>query len=135
MSNKFVSVLKKIGEVFSGKPGTKIQPSVDAYTNLARAVAAITPNTTDDQIVEAEAAITQDGLIRLQSIITDAEVVGQTLGLAGDQKAIMSAQAINQLLMDLPLVKGLKPEDPEQTKADAAAVGAAFAKYLNGFKG
>ena len=122
----FLSVLKKIGQKINGG-----NEQVQVYGALAQIVAAATPGTTDDRIV----AIANDGLVRFQNIIVDAEVFGQALSLPGTQKAEMAAPALIQLLMDLPILKGKKPEDPVQTKADAAALAGAMAKFYNGYKG
>ena len=122
----FLSVLKKIGQKINGG-----SDQVQAYGALAQIVAATTKSTADDRIV----AIAQDGLVQFQNIIVDVEVFGQALSLPGAQKAAAAAPAIHQLLMNLPIIKGKKPKDPEQTKADAAALGGALAKYFNGYEG
>jgi hypothetical protein len=126
----FTSVLKKIGQVFNSA-----EKAVPAYGQLALLATALTPNTKDDEIVAKGLAIANDGLVRFQNIIVDAEIVGQALGMPGSQKAAAAAPAILQLFLDLPIIKGKKPKDPAQSKLDAAELGGALAKFMNGFEG
>lgn len=127
----FLSVLKKIGQ--QANKFDSLIPVVGTYVHFATS---LIPGEKDDKIADKVLAHTQDGLLRLQGIILDAEVFGQAIALPGSQKAAAVAPAVNQLLMDsLPLLRGKKPKDAAQTKADAAALGGALAKYLNGFEG
>ncbi len=128
--NKFVSILKKIGLAVLGAQ-TQIQP----YASIAQAVAALSKGDADDKAVAKATAVINDGLVKFQDIILDAEVMGQALALPGSQKATMAAPAVMQLFMDLPILRGKKPVDPAQTKLDAEALGAALAKFMNGYEG
>ncbi len=126
----FLSVLKKIGQKVVGGG-----EQFNAYGSLATGIVALTPGIKDDQVVAAAISAANDGLVRFQKIIIDAEIFGQALEIPGNLKAVGAAPAIVQLFMDLPIIKGRKPKDPEVTKADAAALGGALAKFLNGWEG
>lgn len=126
----FLSVLKKIGQKIVGG-----QEKVTEYGAIAQTIAALTPGTADDKAVAAALTIANDGLVRFQNIIIDAEVFGQAIGTPGPDKAKMAAPAILQLFLDLPVIKDKKPKDADVTKADAEALGGALAKFLNGFEG
>ncbi len=126
----FLSVLKKIGQKVIGA-----DEQIKEYTPIAQMFTSLIPGDKDDKIVNAALLAANDGLVRFQKIILDVEVIGQEMQLQGSVKAAMAAPAIVQLFMDLPIIKGRKPKDPEVTKADAAALGGALAKFLNGWEG
>lgn len=114
--SSFVSVLKKVGQVILFAEGLE-----KVYKPFL-------------QIIPGEAKVA-DKLDLLTKLVVDAEVMGQAIQAPGSQKAAMLAPAAFQLLLDLPILQGKKPKDPAQAKLDAAAVGAAVAKFLNNFEG
>ncbi len=126
----FLSVLKKIGQEVNAASAF-----VPVYGQLLQATTALIPGDREDKAIAKGIAVTTDGLTRFQNIVVDAEVFGQAIGVKGADKAIGAAPAILQLFLDLPVIKGRKPKDAEVTKADAAALGGALAKFLNGFEG
>jgi hypothetical protein len=125
----FLSILKKIGQ-----EANKFDEAIPIIGSYAHMATSLIPGDRDDKAVDAALQFAQDGLVRFQNIILDAEVFGQAAGVPGPQKAIGVAPAVLQLFLDLPVIKGKRPKDPEVTKADAAALGGALAKFLNGFE-
>lgn len=116
----FVSILKKVGQAVLLAQGIEKQysPLLGMIPRSGEALAAV-----------------DDRLDRAVKIITDAEVMGQALAVPGADKARMAAGPMFQLLLDMPVIRGLKPKDPVQAKADAEALGGALAKFLNNFEG
>ncbi len=129
MSNKFVSILKKIGSAF-----VSANDKVPAYVALAQAGVALSGNPSAINSVNLASGLINDGLVRFQNIILDAEIMGQAISAPGTQKSVMAAPAILQLFLDLPILKGKDPKDADQSRIDAAELGGALAKFLNGFE-
>ena len=123
------SVLKKVGEEV-----LHASEAVPVWGQFARIGASLIPGDKDDKAVEKVIAAATDKLDLLEREIVAVETFGQALALPGDQKAIAVGPAALQILLEMRLVKGKKPKDAEQSKADAAAVGGAIAKFLNGFE-
>lgn len=115
----FLSILKKVGQVVLQAEGFEKQ-----YSPLAGLIPG------GDKIVTK----LEDKLELATKIVTDAEVMGQALGVPGAQKAKMAAGPMFQLLLDIPILQGKKPKDPAQARADAEALGGALAKFLNNFE-
>ena len=126
----FFSALKKFGQLVVGA-----DQKVPQYSELAQTIALLTPGDGDDKAIAKATAIVQDGLVRFQNIILDAEVAGQALGVPGADKAKMAAPALMQLFLDLPFLKGKKPKNPDSAKVKAAALGSALADWFNEFEG
>jgi len=117
----FTSILKKIGQGIATATGL-----YNAYAPLVQAVA---PSTT------SAVAKIADRLDLATKIVIDAEIMGQAINAPGTQKAAMAAGPMFQLLLDLPILQGKKPKDPEKAKADAEKLGGALADFLNDFEG
>jgi hypothetical protein len=115
----FVSILKKVGQIVLQAEGFERQ-----YSPLLGMIPG------SDKFVPK----IEDKLETATKIITDAEIMGQALGVAGPQKASMAAGPMFQLLLDLPIIQGKKPKDPVKAKADAEALGGALAEFLNNFE-
>lgn len=125
----FMSGLKKFGLQANKFDG--LIPVIGAYVHAGTS---LIPNPKADEVATAILSGVSVGLLDLQNIILNIEASGQAVGLTGAQKAAAAAPLIMQLLANLPMTKGKKPVDPEQTKKDAADVAGAVAKYFNGYE-
>lgn len=125
----FKSVLKKIGEV--ALAGASILP---VYGGFARAIALSIPGDKDDAAVDRILRTAADGLVTAQNVIIAMEAAGAAAGIPGPQKAAMTAPALHQLFMTLPILQGKKPKDPAAALLKAQAVGGALADYFNQFE-
>jgi hypothetical protein len=126
----FLTVLKKIGQ-----GALAASTAIPIYGQAIRGVTALIPGDKDDAAVDKVLNIAADGLVTAQNIILQAEAMGAALGVPGADKAKMSAPAIHQLLMSLPILKGKHPKDQVSALAKAEALGGALAAYLNEYEG
>lgn len=115
----FISILKKVGQVVLQAEG--IEKQYSPLLGLIPHAADVIPKV-------------EDRMDRAVKIITDAEVMGQAISVPGPQKAAMAAGPMFQLLLDMPVIRGLKPKDPAKAKADAEKLGGALAEFLNNFE-
>lgn len=124
------SVLKKIGEA-----AMAASSFIPIYGPAIRAtVVAISGGSKHADSVEHMITSVGDGLIIAQNIVLAAEAAGNAISVPGAQKAAMTAPALHQLLMTLPLLQGKKPKDATQAMEKAKAVGGALADYFNQFE-
>ena len=113
----FVSILKKIG--------LGVAQATGIYEGYKPLITAVAPQVGQHL---------GDGLELAAKIVLDAEIMGAAIGAPGSQKAAMLAGPMFQLLLDLPVLRGKKPKDPEDAKLKAQKVGADIADFLNCFE-
>lgn len=124
----FKSILKHIGQAvnaadqFIPEYGAQIHALTDRFL----------PGS--DNKISAIMSTAQDKLDIAVGIVVDAEVAGQALNVAGPDKARLAAPKLAQLFLDLAIVRGKSPKDPEAFKAHTAALGGAIADLLNDFE-
>lgn len=124
----FKSVIKKIGEDIN-----KADQAIPVWGGLIHAVTSAIPGI-NGTTVDKGITVVQDKLDQIQSIVVDAEAFGQAAGLKGEDLAKGIGPAVTQVLIDMPLIKGKKPKDPEAAKAIAAKIGGLVYDYLNQFE-
>lgn len=125
---KFKSFLKNIGIVVNAADQfiPEYGAQIHALTNR------FFPGS--DNKVSAILSTAQDKLDIAVGIVVDAEVAGQALNVAGPDKARLAAPKLAQLFLDLAIVRGKSPKDPEAFKAHVAAWAGLTADLLNDFE-
>ena len=126
----FISILKKIGAEIN-----QVDQAIPIFGPILHAFTMLIPNPSVQAAIATGTTKVQDGLDLAVRIVTDAEAMGQAISAAGPQKAAMTAPALAQLFLDLPILQSKKPKDPVLFKTHAAALGGAIADLLNDFEG
>lgn len=72
-----------------------------------------------------------DTLARVAGVVTQMELVGQALGLAGPDKLKGAAPAVAQVILESSLLVGRKIKDPELFKRGCTSIGSGMADVLN----
>lgn len=124
----FTSVLEKISQDVN-----KFDAAIPIWGELIHAATSMIPGA-DGKVTQAVAMV-DNGLQRAANIIVDVQVMRRAIGASGEQGALMAAPAIAQLYLDLPMIKGRKPKDPEKFKADSARLAGVLADLANNFEG
>lgn len=122
MSNKFVSILSKAGQVAS-----KFVVGVDLFSPFIKTY---TPDSVDR-------AIDRAGDLARESVevIKQAEIMGQALGIGGADKLKAAAPAMAQVILRSSAMAGKQIQDPELFQRGVTKIADGWADVLNSVHG
>ena len=117
-----MKLLKKIGLI--------VLKATEIVTGFGPGLAAIIPGDKDDRIIQTASA----DLSQVAGIITQVEVFGAALGIAGPDKLRAAAPAVAQVILRSTVLAGRKIHDTVLFQAGCTQVAAGMADILNSLK-
>jgi|SRR5581483_4577280 len=132
MTNKFVSFLKKAGQILAAGAEVAIEtiPMLAPFTPLL-------PSKVQGTVSTVEATAQNDATWLLQSI-TGIETAGAAIGtpgLTGAQKAQMAGAAIAPAFLAAMNIAGKKAADPAKANAALVTIAGGVADFMNAYSG
>lgn len=132
MPNKFVSFLKKAGQILASGAEVAIEtiPILAPFTILL-------PKSIQSTVSSIETTTNNDATWLLQAVTgveTAATSIG-TPGLSGAQKAVMAGASIAPAFIAAMNLAGKKPADPVKANAALVTIAGGVADFMNAYDG
>lgn len=136
MTNKFLSFLKKAGQILAAGAEIAVEaiPILAPFTPLLPQKIQSTVGTVETT-VNADAQWLLQAVTGIEAAATAATTAPGTVPISGAQKAIMAGNAIAPAFIAAMSLAGKKPADPVKANAALVAIAGSVADFMNAYDG